>query len=418
MTILYISDSDPKSSGYSNIMIALCTQLAQRGYDVIVLGISYNGEEHHYPFRIVPLPGLEYVAPMISQFKAQGLEIEALIVALDIPLQEALLARLPQSDFPYIGLFPLEAPPLCPSWAMSLMQMDARLVMSQFGAAECERMGVTPTQFIPIGVDTEAWKAPEPEVRAKLRQGLGLSDDTFAVLTVADNQERKNLSRAFEIFADFTYGFEVLPTSSGWQPSAEQLANRRKTQYMLVSRLHSPVGWKLQDLAMEYHILDRFVGWDRGIPFSNLWALFAAADAFLLTSKAEGLAMPVLEAMAMRLPVVGTDCAAIAEHLCDEGGYSGRGYLIKPDYIIIDPFGNGYRYMASRESGISHLNTIASEADFLPVFKQSKLDAARTYTEARTWDKAGDVLIEAIEQGREAKRQRVAGMPIHQPLEI
>jgi glycosyltransferase involved in cell wall biosynthesis len=89
----------------------------------------------------------------------------------------------------------------------------------------------------------------------------------------------------------------------------------RDVSWTLVTRLDSPVGWKLDDLFMRYGIMDRVAIYNRGMPVDKLWLLYAAADAFLLTSKAEGLALPLLEAMACRVTTVGTNHAAIAEHL-------------------------------------------------------------------------------------------------------
>lgn len=387
--IIYVSDFDLSGSGYMNIGVSLCSQLAARGYEVMALGLGYNGQEHHYPFKIVPTPAVSDIAPMIKQLQAGGLDIEALVVALDIPLQENVMMRLGvPGDLPYVGIFPLEAGPLCQTWAMGLLRMDERLIMSEFGRQELEVAGVD-SAFIPIGLDTASWRPPTGEERQALRQGLGVEDDTFVVLTVADNQERKNLSRSLEIFADF--------------------AQDRKALYWLVTRPKSPVGYKLEDYAMALGIFDRLAIWERGLPFRQLWSLYAAADAMLLTSKAEGLAMPVLEAMACRLPVVGTKCAAIEEHLQD-----GRGLLIEPDYVMIDPWGNSRRYMASRRDGALCLQLLAgapSTADTEAALER-RIGKAQAYVESRTWEKAGQVLAEAIERAKAAK------MPVMLPVEV
>lgn len=369
MTIVYVSDFDLGGSGYCNIGVALCSQLAENGYDVIALGLGYKGDEHPYPFKIVHTE-MAQIAPMVTALRP-AVDIEAVIVALDIPLQEALLNQLnAPGDIPYIGLFPLESGPLCATWAMNLFKMDKRLVMSEFAVKELEAAGVSST-FIPIGIDPQSWRPPEAEERQMLRRGLGIDDNTFVVLTVADNQERKNLSRSLEIFADF--------------------AKDRNAVYWLVTRPDSPVGWKLEDYANDLGILFKLMTWQRGMPFKELWALYAAADAFLLTSKAEGLAMPVLEAMACRLPVVGTRCAAIEEHLKDE-----RGLLIDHDYVMVDPWGNSNRYMASKDDGAYKLKLLASGMTITD--KGKMLDRAQGYTDKRAWSKAGQVLIETIKK--------------------
>jgi glycosyltransferase involved in cell wall biosynthesis len=379
MTIVFASDFDLRGSGYMNISVSLCTQLANHGYDVIALGLGYKRQEHNYPFKIIPAQ-LHEIVPMISNLKASEVDIETLIVALDIPLQAQLLKQLnaPNEELPYIGIFPIEAGPLCTTWAMDLLRMDSRLIMSKFGQEELAKKGVDST-FIPIGIDTNAWRMPTANEYVQLRQGLDVEDGTTVVLTVADNQERKNLSRSMEIFADF--------------------AQKHKAVYWLVTRPNSPVGWRLEDYAIDLGIMDKIFIWQRGMPQKNLWSLFAAADVFLLTSKAEGLAMPALEAMSMRLPVVGTECAAIEEHLSD-----GRGYLIKPDYVMLDPFGNSHRYFASRNDGVYRLEQwlTADEAENTAI-----LDRAQAYVKSRTWDKAGNILIKMIGEIKAEKQSPI-----------
>jgi glycosyltransferase involved in cell wall biosynthesis len=360
---------------------------------VIAIGMGYDGREHHWPFSITPCSHLQQVPSMVNQIRGYGAPVEAIVVALDVPLQEALIKSVKQKpdDPPYIGIFPLEAGPLCLPWAMELMKMDARLVMSRFGQKELKIAGVE-SEFIPIGINDPAnWRPPTPEERQQIREGLGWEDDAFIILTVADNQERKNLAGAMEIFADFAV--EVLDRNA--MGLVTEKRDKRKTQWHLVTRVNSPVGWKLDDLAMRLGVMDKVATYNRGVPENSLWAMFAGADCFLLASKAEGLAVPVMEAMAVKLPVIATDAAAMREHLSDK-----RGLLIEDEYYYTDPFGNGDRCMASITDGVDKLTLLA---EFGP--DGIDLDAAYEYVLDRTWEKAGDILAETIQKVRRSERQ-------------
>jgi glycosyltransferase involved in cell wall biosynthesis len=265
--------------------------------------------------------------------------------------------------------------------------------MSRFGAAEFSRAGVS-AEFLPLGVDG-IWRPPGPEERAMIRQGLGIDEDTFMILTVADNQERKNLSKAAEIISRLSIDIE------GYLPNGfvGKKSEKRKVSWYLVSRLQSPVGWELQDLAMRFGIMDRVSLFNRGMPDDKLWALYAAADAFLLTSKAEGLAIPAMEAMACWVPVVGTDCTAIREHLSDN-----RGWLIPAEYKYCDPFGNEDRYFVDAEAGAEILGSImdTKSGQLAP-----RLNAAQAYLKERTWDNAAQIVAETINRVMDEKGSRV-----------
>lgn len=393
--ILVISDFSIGGSGYQRIMTQLCSRLAT-DYDhhIVAMGLGYRGEEHRYPFAIIPADPLSSIPGMVQQLQNYNAPIEAILVGLDIPIQRTLLQSFQaRGPIPYIGLFPLEAPPLCQPWAIDLLGMDARLIMSQFGQAEFERAGCE-AQFIPIGVD-DIWRPPGDEERRLLREGLGIDDDTFVVLTVADNQERKNLSKAAEIISRLSIDIkDYLPNGFAGQKTV-----KRNVAWYVVTRLSSPVGWELQDLAMRLGIMDRVSFFNRGMDDSKLWALYAVADCFLLPSKAEGLAIPVMEAMACRVPVAGTDCTAIREHLSD-----GRGWLIPYDYEYTDPFGNEQRYFVAAAAGAEILAGImdASEAQ-----KRPRVDKAEAYIKERTWDNAARIVAETIDRLTEEKGTKI-----------
>ena len=357
-----------QGSGYKNIGAALVSGLVERGLEVTVFGLGYRGEPHDLPFGICPahtgqLPSIVSILPT-----APDLEIEAWVVALDIPVQLNLLRRTDYGgNIPWIGIFPVEGDPLCATWATRLWGMAERLIISRFGVQEAQTAGL-PASHLQVGVDCEFWEPPTLEERQLLRKALDL-EHKFVVLTVADNQERKNLSAGMEIMGKVVQDLDAV--------------------WCLVTRPESPIGWELQDLAQDYGVNEHYLEWERGIPHTELRDLYAMADAFLLPSKAEGLGMPVLEAMAMGVPVVATDACALHEHLVD-----GRGFLIEPEYVHRDPWGNSRRYYISVESAALTLKEI-------PGWRASgALDAmvkeARAYVVARDWGIAVDALMEAI----------------------
>jgi hypothetical protein len=147
-------------------------------------------------------------------------------------------------------------------------------------------------------------------------------------------------------------------------------------------------------------ITDRMMTFDRGIPFDRLWALFSAADAFLLPSKAEGFGMPMIEAMACGVPVVATDCTAITEQLFEDYPEKEvpRGFPIDVEYQHVDPWGNSVRSWASPTSAAAHLATIHawkhSNDERLQVIRERGL----AYAQSRTWGAAVDVMETAIQR--------------------
>jgi glycosyltransferase involved in cell wall biosynthesis len=365
MKIAWISDLDFRVSGYFNITTSLCSGLATLGHEIKVVGLGYHGEQHDFPFSVIPVQNFQEATALVANLYNLW-HFDVCVVALDIPMQEQFLLAFRGRPFKYVGIMPIEADPLCMSWAGVLLEMDKRLIISEFGVAEAAKMGVS-TTYLPVGIDTELWRMPIKEERAALRNSFGFDKNTFAILTVADNQERKNLSKAFEVIGEFA-------------------KDRDNVKYMLVTREHCPVGWKLRDMALMYGINNKLMIFERGIGFKELWALYAVSDCFFLSSKTEGLGMPLMEAMAVGVPCVATNATGMKELLSD-----GRGFLAEYDYTYVDPFGVGNRYFMDKDAAVCQLENVYGHSC------QRMINKARKYVENRSWDGAISTLNSSLE---------------------
>lgn len=371
MRICWFSDLDLGGSGYLNLSVPLCEGLSKRGHEIKVSGLGYRGQQHDYDFSIIPAgsvgEGMGIIQNLYNLWR-----FDSLVVALDIPLQLRLLKQMENRPFKYAGIMPLEATPLTISWAMALMLMDKRFVISDFGTQEFQAQGLEATH-IPIGIDTEIWRRPTQEERQAIRTNmLGIDENMFVILTVADNQERKNLSAGMKIVADFI--------RKGYP----------NVRWMLVTREYNQVGWLLRDLAQELGISDKVMVFERGMDFKKLWSLYAASDAFFLPSKAEGLGMPLLEAMSIGLPCIGTNCTGIAELLDNNRGHLVAWKHILPDCSYIDPFGNGRRYIIDPKNGVATLEWVYGH-------NKETVQKAREYVEGRKWENAVDILEKGLQ---------------------
>lgn len=373
--IIVISDFSFKGSGYFNIVVPLCRGLAGLGHEIKAVGLGYMGEPHDLPYSIIPCNNYSDANAMANNLKIQW-GADLMIVALDIPALSGYIDLSKKLGFPLVAITPLENPPLTMSWSMMLQNVDKPFFISQLGADEAVKAGVENAEHLLVGMDTDAWRMRTREEYVQGRKLFNYSDDTLVVLTVADNQERKNLSKAMEIISKVKHEKGI------------------KVKYVLVTREHSDVGWKLRDLAMTYNIASDVVIFERGMSFGELYSLYAMADVFLLTSKAEGLGMPVMEAMSIGVPVVATNCGAMPELLGD-----GRGFLLRTEYSMIDPWGNSRRDFPEAESGADtlwHLATDAREGNKVHV--DGIVRNAREYMETRTWDFPVGQVDRAIEE--------------------
>jgi len=359
--IVVITDFDEAGSGYKNLCVPLLTGLAMKGHEIKVAGMGYQGREHNYPFSVIPAATIQD-AHAIANNLFHIWKPDLFLVAMDIPLQQYFYEGLRQLKCRYMAITPLENGPLTMSWAAVLLNMDAVFFISELGKQEAIKAGISKAEHLIVGIDTVFWHPATPEEKTQLRKGLGIGEDEFVVLTVADNQERKNLSAAMETIALLKKQMD------------------RKVRYILVTRPDSPVGWKINDYSIELGLTKELMVFNRGLPVQDLWGLYGVSDAYLSTSKAEGLGMPVLEAMACGVPCVASDVGAHRELL-----EKGRGFLI-PNYQlgtkdhIRDVWGNSKRGFINVEDAADTLARISMGEE------KNRSQLALDDAQDRTWD--------------------------------
>lgn len=368
--IAVVTDMDFNGSGYYYISVPIFTKLVEMGHDVKIAGLSYTGQPHDYPFSIIPSKDTGDAGAIVHNLCVMPhTSPDVIIVAMDIPLCMHFYDKFFQYKKKFVAITPLENGPLTMSWSAGMFNFDWTFFISELGKQEALKAGLSKVDHIQVGVDSNLWHIPTPEERGTFRKGMGFTDE-LVILTVADNQERKNLWAAMDV-------------------TARLKQSGRKVKHIIVTRVDSPYGWKLRDLAVRLDINQEVMLMNRGMPTETLWSLYAMSDCFLLTSKAEGLGMILLEAMASGLPVVGTDTGAIHELLWD-----GRGYLVPPEYEFIDVWGNSKRDMIDRLKAVEAIQELADGKEL----REGVIERARAYVETRTWDIPAKQLDEKIKE--------------------
>lgn len=145
------------------------------------------------------------------------------------------------------------------------------------------------------GIDLERFRPPVGQSRLDIRKSLGFPADAKIAIMVAELSAVKRHRDAIDALAnEQIQELHLVLCGTG----AEEARLRQHVAALQMShRVH-------------------FLGYRTDIP-----TLLAAADACLLVSEREGLPLSLLEAMAMKVPIVGTDVRGIRDLLQGGAGY-------------------------------------------------------------------------------------------------
>jgi len=160
-------------------------------------------------------------------------------------------------------------------------------------------LGVDKDKILVVGngVDSERFR---PIAKQTARESLGLPADVPVIITVGGLVERKGFHRVMEVLPNLRLKFP-------------------DTRYLIVGGASAEGDWetRLKALAARLKLSDavHFLG---PLPPEDLHVPLSAADVFVLSTRNEGWANVLLEAMACGLPVVTTDVGGNREVVCNE----------------------------------------------------------------------------------------------------
>jgi glycosyltransferase involved in cell wall biosynthesis len=378
--LLYWGDAPTLATGFGVVARHVLAALFDAGYDVHCLGLNSAAEfpdPAQFPYPIVPasVPGHD---PFGYRALARALlanPYDALLVQNDVQVTHAAAAHLAAlrdrgARLPPIACYyPVDCTVRSDLTAM-LTTAEVIATCTEHGRRETVKsvLGGRAPRVVPHGVDTRVFKPLSSDerlaARGRLRRAFGLEPETFIVCSVAVNSIRKDLARTIAAFARFS---ETLPV-----PAA-----------LYLHTLPVDNGLDLQQAALASGLL---VGHDVlfpaghhptcGVPDEALNEIYNASDLYFTTTLGEGWGLPITEAMAAGLPVVGPRHSSLAEL-----GADGRAILYEcRENIWVD--NSGFRPLGVMDDIVASLVRAAalSEMD-----RRRMVERARQFAAGLDW---------------------------------
>jgi D-inositol-3-phosphate glycosyltransferase len=314
MRILFVSHyALPHLGGIEVIVHELASEMGERGHEVVHVASAAGPTADPSPsYRLVRVPALNPLEdrwdvpyPLFGPalrgvlrrelactdvvhahgFLYQG-TLTAFALARRREARPALVLSEHVGHVPYASrvLDAAEAAAIATLGRWSARRADAVVVYNETVRERIARLAPRARlEWIDNPIDTDLFRPPSPDERARLRAGLGW-DERPRVLFVGRAVEKKGLEVALEAAREANGSF-VLAVAGGEVPAV--------------------AGTHVERLGV--------------LPRERIALVYRAADALLAPSRGEGLPLAVLEALASGLPVVASDDPGYRESLRDAG---------------------------------------------------------------------------------------------------
>jgi glycosyltransferase involved in cell wall biosynthesis len=378
--LLYWGDSPTISTGFGVVARHVLAALFDAGYEIDCLGINSLPEfpersQFPYPIAAASVPGYD---PLGYRALARALlarPYDVLLVQNDVQVTHAAATHLATMRDrgtalpPVVCYYPVDCTVRADLTGM-LASAEAIVTCTEHGRRETAKavIGGRSPLVIPHGVDTRAFKPLPPEerqaVRQRFRRASQLEPDTLIVCSVAANSIRKDLARTIAAFARFTETLAVpavlylhtVPVDNGLD----------LTQAALASGL----------LAGHDVLFPQGHHATRGISDATLNEIYNASDLYFTTTLGEGWGLPITEAMAAGLPVVGPRHSSL-----EELGAEGRAILYEcREKIWVD--NSGFRPLGLMDDIVAALVQAASLSE---IDRRRMVERAREFAVGLDW---------------------------------
>lgn len=309
--LLFLSDSPTTTTGYATVCRNVSNQLAQRGWEVHVIGHNYLGQTLQ-PFKFedgtecnftLHGTGREQYAKDIIVPKIRELKPDVFVTLLDTFMVFPWFLDLDFAPAKTSFYFPSDGGGQFPTGCENILRrMNLPIAMAEFGQKQLKEVHGVDTEFIPHGVDENLFYPLNPNEKNHCKNMFGVANK-FVVGVVARNQGRKMLDRTIKAFAQFCKK----------RPDAVLLMHTDPYDNAQV--------FNMTGLIARYGIQNRvfFTGTNfyKGFDYTEMNQVYNAMDVFLLTTSGEGFGIPIIEAMAAKVPVVATNYTTTKELVTD-----------------------------------------------------------------------------------------------------
>lgn len=372
MRVLVFSD-DGTITGYGRFSMEVNTRLHGQGIEIMAASMMHYGlfpasyEGKRLPYWVAPLGQEKWMQHFVQVLNSFQPDIVCIIK--DLSFVELITQTMLPYDIKRVIVTGIDGKPIIPRWLESLDSASAVASFSQFGVDALAEHNVHATQIAP-GIDQSHFQPMDTESRLQLRRQLGIADDTFVLLTVAQNQHRKAIPHMLEGFFRF----------------AETHPNSLFILNMLPATLN---GWDIPTLCEHY-------GWDSSklrfhsdVQTLTMRDRYNLADAHTVLSHREGWSLPLVEAMACGVVSLAMDWCSGTE-ICGDG----KGILVKPlDYVTVSNWGNAFDYHPDVNDFAEKLAWIYDH----PAEVKQIVDSGRQWAQTLTWDTASHQLQQILE---------------------
>jgi len=415
--ILAYCDSPTVNTGFGIVAQNVLKRLHATGkYEIVVWGVNYYGMPHDLPYKIYPATldqhGDLYGRQQFINFMASyDFDIlwslnDTFIISTFIPEAVVQLRReRPDKLFQWIYYFPIDTEYFRKSWLVPVMTSDYPVCYNDWSyqqlvnaAPELKRKMRT----IYHGVDEKTFfPMPEEEIKAFRKDYWKdmIQDDTFLIINVNRNQQRKDMYRTLKAFSLLK---KRLPNS--------HLYLHCNVEDMGGNILHIAAQLGLQGgKDFSYPHPERFHP-STGLPIETLNKIYNAADVVMSTTLGEGCGLSSYEAMATRTPIVMPNNTALIETMVE-----GRGFPVKSGegenaHVVMPQDNSVVRPLTDVDDMAKQLYKVATE----PKTRKEVAQKGYDYIMGKTWDKVGKdwVNIFAEVEERVANLKAGSSMPV------
>jgi FkbM family methyltransferase len=312
LKILWSSVSPQVETGYGRVSKEIVTRLKKAGFDIIYHGYQHQFNQDWDGIQILKTGEKEQFGEDVLTKYFNKYERDVVITLFDL----WKLNFMPKLGIRWIPYFPIDAAPLTEPLIEPAKSAYKRICFSDFAKELLDNAGIE-NSMIPHGIDTKVFKPLTN--RDELRKNSGIDKDDFIIGTVGMNIfDRKDFPRMIRIFSEFVH------------------KNKLENAYLYLHTnpdIEPPFGFNIKVLAKQYRV-EKFVRCFQKNPFveplqnTGLAKMYNTFDVTMITSRAEGCCLPVLESQACGVPCIVSDYSATPEWV------RGHGWTVKADDYI------------------------------------------------------------------------------------